>query len=510
MALLRALLSWIALLLLLVLSLSVCTWNWEQTFVHDQIYFVDADCYSRLTRVQQVLERPFTPIRFHAFENAPAGVTPHTTATMDWVIAALTLAFKPFFSNALEMSGAFISPLLALALVAFLWWWSRRLDLRYRYALLLTIILSPILVHGFQLGRPDHQSLILLLVGLAWAAEIALWSGASARWHLLSAIAWAFALWTSLYEPAILLAVTLLLRLFVLGRQTWPGRPAVITFFAILACWFLFDGWRGTGMAPEMAPYFWRWTQNIGELRHTPFSQFLRWCGLLWLPVPFLLLWRSWREKSRAYLAWAVLLIIISALCFWHMRWGYFVALAFAFSLPWALSAIRWRTVAWALFVISLWPMAREWEDDLFPSEELTRAQEENRLDRALLHDATKAITTPGNILAPWWQTPSLVFWTGEAGVGGSSHQSLPGIVDSARFYLSTTPAMAEQILRDRQVRWVVAYEPSRVIQNSAQILGVEPLPDTLAERLYYTPAKVPPFLTPVYQNPFFKIYEVR
>lgn len=510
MAFLRTLLSWIALVFLLGLSISVCTWNWEQIFVKDQIYFVDADCYSRLTRVQQVLQHPFTPIRFHAFENAPAGVTPHTTATMDWAIAALTLVFKPFFPNALEMSGAFISPLLALVLVVFLWWWARRFDLRCRYALLLTLILSPILVHGFQLGRPDHQSLILLLIGLAWAAEIALWSGASTRWHLLSAIAWALALWTSLYEPAILLAVTLLLRIFVLGRRAWPGRPATITFFAILACWFFFDGWRGTGMAPEMAPYFWRWTQNIGELRHTSLSEFLHWCGLLWPIVPFLLLWRAWREKNRAYLAWAVLLLIISGLCFWHMRWGYFVALAFAFSLPWALSAIRWRAVAWVLFVISLWPIAQEWDEDLFPSEELARAQEENRLDRALLHDATKAITTPGNILAPWWQTPSLVFWTGEAGVGGSSHQSLPGIVDSARFYLSTTPAMAEQILRDRQVRWVVAYEPSRILQNSAQILGVEPLPNTLAERLYYTPSKVPPFLTPVYQNPFFKIYEVR
>ncbi len=509
MALIRSFLSWIALILLLGLTLAVCSWNWKQVFLGGHVYYVDADCYSRMTRVQEVMKHPFTPIRFHSFENAPTGVTPHTTAPLDWVIATLTVAIKPWSPNPLEMAGAFVSPLLAVALVGFLWWWSRKLGLAFRVPLLLTVIFSPILVHGFQLGRPDHQSLILLLVGLAWAAEIALWLRRDRRWHYLSAAAWGFALWTSLYEPAILLSLTLLLRLFVLGRASWPARNPLIVFFAILLGWFLFDGWRGTGLDEKATPYFWRWTQNIGELRHTPVSEFLRWCGLLWPVVPFLLIWRAWREKSRPYLAWALLLIVVSGLCFWHMRWGYFVALAFAFSLPWALAAFHWRAAAWIAFIIALWPIAQEWDGDLFPSEEASRALVENQYDRVLLHDTVPVMKTPGNILAPWWQTPSLVFWTGHPGVGGSSHQSLPGIIDGARFYLSTTPATAEQILRDRQVQWVIAYEPSRIIQNSEQILGVQAVPGTLAERLYYQPSQVPAFLRMVHQNQFFKVYQV-
>lgn len=510
MAVLRSILSGIFLVFLLLLTLSAQTWNWDQIFHKGQVYYVDADCYSRMTRVQQVLQHPFTPIRFHAFENAPLGVTPHTTAPLDWIIAAFSKALTPWSHNSLELAGAFISPLLGLLLVGFLWWWSRHLALGYRAALLLTVIFSPILVHGFQLGRPDHQSLIILLVGIAWAAEIALWLRRDARWHYVSAVAWGFALWTSLYEPAILLALTVLLRLFVLGRSAWPGRNPLIVLLAILLGWFFFDGWRGTGMDEKAAPYFWRWAQQIGELHHTPVGEFFRWCGALWLLAPLLLIWRAWREKSRPYLAWAILLVVISGLCLWHLRWGYFVALAFAFSLPWALGAIRWRIAAWILFVIALWPMAQEWDEDLYPSEEATRAQTENLYDRILLREATAAINAPGNIIAPWWQTPSLVFWTGLPGVAGSSHQSLPGTLDSARLYLSTTPATAEQILKDRQVRWVIAYEPSRIIENSEQTLGVQAAPQTLAERLYYRPDQVPPFLKMVHQNQFFKVYEVQ
>ena len=42
---------------------------------------------------------------------------------------------------------------------------------RYRWVMLILYAISPILVHGTELGRPDHQSLLILLVTIAICAE---------------------------------------------------------------------------------------------------------------------------------------------------------------------------------------------------------------------------------------------------------------------------------------------------------------------------------------------------
>ena len=89
-------------------------------------YFVDPDCYSRMSRVEQVVAAPWRAIRFHDFENAPVGVLPHTTAPTDFLIAALAVFFdlgsrlgydSPI--EPLELAGAFLSPLLSLTLDCF-------------------------------------------------------------------------------------------------------------------------------------------------------------------------------------------------------------------------------------------------------------------------------------------------------------------------------------------------------------------------------------------------------
>ncbi|MEY2557385.1 MAG: hypothetical protein QOE34_810, partial [Verrucomicrobiota bacterium] len=132
--------------------------NYQDVFVAGNVYFTDADCYSRMTRARLCLEHPGLILRHHAFENFPAGTAPHTTAPFDYLIVAVAEILKPFTVRALDLAGAFISPLLGLLGGWFLWWWSRRSKLRYRGALLLLYGASPILVHGMELGRPDHQS----------------------------------------------------------------------------------------------------------------------------------------------------------------------------------------------------------------------------------------------------------------------------------------------------------------------------------------------------------------
>ncbi len=85
---------------------------------------------------------------------------------------------------------------------------------------LLVLAASPIVAHGFALGRPDHQSLIVACMAGALAAEWALWRRPSRGWGIVSGVAWAVGLWTSLYEPVILLAAV------VVAGLIW-NRPAL-------------------------------------------------------------------------------------------------------------------------------------------------------------------------------------------------------------------------------------------------------------------------------------------
>ena len=502
----------------LALALASYSWNWRQVFVGGQTYFVDPDCYARMTRIQQVIDAPWTPVRFHDFENAPAGTTPHTTAPMDLLLTALYGAFHlvhwisrvPSPRPPLDLAGAFVSPLLGLALVAFLWWWGRKLALPHSNAMLLTASVSPILVHGFQLGRPDHQSLIVLLVGAALATEISLWRQPSRSSELFSAVLWALALWTSFFEPLVLLGATALMRLAVLGRNAIPSRNAFLVFAVLLLSAILFDGWRIRAPSAEEQTYFFRWALNIGELRHATLPQLFRWTGWLLIASPLLLLWCSWKQRNRACAALAVLFLLLTGLSLWHMRWGYFLAIGFDLSLPLALAVSPSKPVAWLVFAISLLPMAAEWDRQLYPDQEGRVTREENREDALLLRETSQALLSPHRtiVLAPWWLSPAIAYWSGQRCVSGSSHQSLPGTVDSSRFYLSETAEEAREILRGRSVNYVIAYEPSRVISNSAQVLGRLPPERPLGEALYDNPLGAPSFLHLVYENKFFKVFE--
>src|SRR5437870_8478080 len=151
-----------------------------------------------MTRVRMCAEHPGLIIRHHDFENFPQGTTPHTTAPFDYLIASLSILLKTFTAQPIDLAGAVVSPLLALFAGWFLCWWSRRMKLRYRWVMLLLYAISPILVHGTELGRPDHQSLLILLVVIGVCAEWSLRDELSTSWSVASGIAWSLALWSSL------------------------------------------------------------------------------------------------------------------------------------------------------------------------------------------------------------------------------------------------------------------------------------------------------------------------
>ena len=301
------------------------------------------------------------------------------------------------------------------------------------------------------------------------------------------------------------------MRLGVQGRRAIPDRTAAAIFALVLIGAILFDGWRVRAPSAEEQKHFFRWALNIGELRHATLPQLFGWTGWFLVASSALLLWRSWKARDLQCAWLAALLLFLTGLSLWHMRWGYFLAIAFALSLPWALAAIPSKPVAWLAFVISLWPVAGEWDRLLYPDEQARMAREEDREDAFLLRETANALISPERaiILAPWWLSPALAYWSGQRCVSGSSHQSLPGTIDSSRFYLSTAPEEACEILKRRSVNYVVAYEPSRVISNSAQILGQTPPDEPLGKILYAHPYSAPAFLRVVYENRFFKVFEV-
>jgi hypothetical protein len=93
--------------------------------------------------------------------------------------------------------------------------------------------------------------------------------------------------------------------------------------------------------------------------------------------------------------------------------------------------------------------------------------------------------------------------------VAGSSHESLNGIADSARFFLSEDLQQAREILQKHRAAWVCAYDADRVAQNSAAVLS-QALPlHPLCRVLDRTPSQAPPFLFFYAQTAAFKLYRV-
>ena len=553
----------LALLLALLVSTALMRiWNHSEVFVAGKTFFVDADCYSRMTRVRQVLEHPGTPIRRHTFENWPDGIASHTTAPFDYLTAATAWAIQTArhcdTQAALDLAGALISPLLGLVVAAFLWFWAGRLGLRHRVAMIILFATSPMLVHGTVLGRPDHQSLLIVCMAVALGAEVAglqktspdvnrhkqvgtnpdldmkgTGRGATPNgWAAVAGVAWGLGLWVSLYEPAILLVAVLVFTLWTfraLGgwREAWGAifRIRLLGILAILLAAALVDGWNPSLPSAEVSRYFPSWSKTIGELvRISPFSPvFLRWT-LLFLPLsPLLLLWNKRHGDRVGGLFWLWLLGLTFALTCWQVRWGYFLALVFTMSIPWQLSVFRKRWIAPVLFCLGLWPVAQEWNDRLFPIDTELGQRMEQRLDNLALHDIAAQLrgTRRLPILAPWWQSPALAYWSGQPCVAGSSHESLPGTVDACRFYTSENPREAEAILARRKVACVIAYEPTRVMEIARTVLGQAavtttnagslPLGDP-AERamgviLFRRPHSPPSFLQLAYGNLAFRVF---
>jgi len=508
-AVIRGLLNVVQIVLLSALILVTRCANHQNIFVAGNVYFVDADCYARMTRVQMCCAKP---------------------GLIDYLILGLSLLLGPFTMHPLDLAGAFVSPLLALFGGLFLWWWSRQMRFRYRWVMLIVYAISPILVHGTELGRPDHQSLSMLLVTIAICAE---WSSQTKTprnvftaastdhdsWSIVSGAAWGLAIWNSAYESLILFLVVIIVsaiedRKALLGRSR---RRGWLCFVLIIALALLVERRIPALLFWTSDAIFKNWARTIGELAHVSPANpiWLRWCGYFLLITPFLILMQIKTRRDGApndrYLPVYVLLIVTYLLTIWQARWGYFFVLIFAIALPALLEPVKSRAAVWIAFVLSIAPILRDWDERLWPNETQLSRRIEQRDEAAqirnLAFNLQSSDTRP--FLAPWWLSPSIAYWSGQPGVAGSSHESLSGIADSARFFLSDDLQKAREILNKRKAALVFAYESERVAQNSAAILNRELPPHSLCRVLDRMPSQAPPFLIFSGQNAACKLYRV-
>ncbi len=511
----------IALLSALILA-TRCA-NYQDVFVAGNVYFADADCYARMSRVQMIREQPGLIIRHHAFENFPEGTTPHTTAPLDYLIAALSFLLNPFTAHALDLAGAFVSPLLAVLGAWFLWWWSRRMKFRFRWVLLILYGISPMLVHGTELGRPDHQSLLILLIAIAicagWSSQTLEAPHMAKAWRLMSAAAWALAIWVSAYEPLVLFLIMAATALLMNRRVAFirHRRGGWILLAAIIAIAFAVERRVPSFAIFRSAGHFKNWASSIGELAHvSPMNPiWFNWCGYLLFVAP-VLIWisiRTRRNGAPGARAVPIYLLLLATYCLtvWQARWGYFFVLIFALALPALLVPIKSRAAVWTAFILSMFPILQDWDERLWPNEAQLANRVEKRVESAQIRDLSLSLRSAEVLpfLAPWWLSPSIAYWSGQPGVAGSSHESLNGITESARFFLSENLQEARDILQKRHVSWVFAYDSDRVAQNSAAILN-QPVPrEPLCRVLNRTPSRAPSFLVFSAQTSACKLYRV-
>src|SRR5262249_52048603 len=468
---LRSLVIGIEIVILSALVLVTRCANYQDVFVDGNIYFTDADCYARMTRVRMCAEHPGLIIRHHDFENFPQGTTPHTSAPLDYLIVSWSILLKPLTAQPIDLAGTIISPLLALFCGWFLYCWSRRMKFSYRWIMLSLYGISPILVHGAELGRPDHQSLLILLITIGVCAEWSLRNEQSRNLAVVSGVAWSLALWVSVYEPLVLLALICFISLIkdrnlLFGRHR---RSGWIVFVAIIVIALLLERRVPSLSIFYSNPLFTNWSRTVGELAHvSPFSRvWFAWAGYMIALAPILICY-ALRKRTAPPTFILVLLVATFLLTTWQARWSYFFMSIFAMTLPSLLSPIKSRPAVWFAIALSILPILQFWDARTWPNESEFAARLERRNESGQLRELALAIraTQTQPFLAPWWLSPEISYWSGQPGIAGSSHEALDGIADSARFFVADDISDARKLLQNRRVEWIFAYEWNRVSQT--------------------------------------------
>lgn len=509
-------------------------------------YFLDSDCYTRMFRVQKLLNEGEWIQSQHLFENFPIGIIPHTTSLLDWIIGFSALIGNPFAGElSIDWAGALVGPVIAIGWMVSVFLLTQDKPFISRVFLLSGCILSPTIVWANSFGRPDHQLLVFPLITLALLMEERRWNvqknpsidlpsplGYPLKWIITSGVLWGAAMWVSLFEPLILFIITLSTNLVVRRQEQplWIG--SALGLFALTV---IIEGFRFSGMAQIFSPEANLWLKTIGELESSPSLIWLVLLGPLSLALPWLL-WKNRSDFKGNPLNNLVLTLICVTLFLGlnQVRWQHFTAFMLVWGLAqWlpalpkldSLNAAKFRKAP--LLLLFLWtinftPMLG-WNLFTFLTVKPPLELAEIRYFSTAIIKADKSY--PPSVIAPWWQSPAILYYSGAPIVASSSHQSIEGIRDTALIFTSKSYPEAKEILQDRRAGWIVLWKPGILYKNSVETITGEPLADQkdylnkedLIKNLIifklWQKRATPNWIVPVYESPeergVFGVYRV-
>jgi hypothetical protein len=420
---------------------------------------VEADCYSQLARVQRILGGQGLIQNHFTVENWPEGLVPSTTAPFDYVIVLLYAPLSLFTRHPLDWAGALASPALWVGLVLFwMLFRSREFNLAGRALLIAGSAALPAFIWATACGRPRHQSLILVLLAMGLTAEYERWQielTPKRWWNIFAGLVWGLACWTSLFEPSVVAMALVLFNLTVRRRE---NPLFLISLGTIMLVALLLEGvhiFNVRSLTPEYYGYLLNWLGTIAEVRPADFALMMAEMTLVFLVLPFLA-WRLWpRANGNKTDALVILLtFLLTVFAMLQSRWFYYASLGELFLVVryYQTAPLRWtRLTVLLIFLIGL--------IDADLTQISSHAGAPANQPSLQLAEIAGSIEGGGGILAPWWLSPGLLYFSGDPIVSGSSHCGISGIVASAKFYTAPSWTEAEKILRERRVRWVVVWD---------------------------------------------------
>jgi hypothetical protein len=435
---------------------------------------VEADCYSQLARVQRILAGQGLIQNHFAVENWPEGLTPSTTAPFDYAILLLYFPLWLFTKHPLDWAGALVSPALWLSLV-FFWSLIRSREFTWfgRALFLIGSASLPAFLWATACGRPRHQSLILALMAMGLTAEYERWQielTPKRAWNIFAGIIWGLCCWTSLFEPVVVVVALILFNLITRRRE---NLLFLISFGIVMLVSLLVEGFHIFIPPPEYHEALVRWLVTIAEVQPVDFAGMIQrfTLGLFTLPLA---VWWLWPRAGKGNLVDALLILLtllLTLLTALQSRWYYYAALGDLFLI---VRFCQTAPTQWARVVVLFFFCTGTIYEDYTQIE--GHASGPSNQPSLQLVQISRAIDQPGGIMAPWWISPGLLYFSGQPIVSGSSHCGISGIVASAKFYTAISWKDAEDVLRQRKVRWVVVWDdPTYVyplLNTSLGILG--------------------------------------
>lgn len=220
----------------------------------------DPDCYMHLQRARQMIDSGIWRLPLDGRIDAPFGGVMHWTSLFDLllVIGAKALAlFGLPMDSALFWWGSLLSPLLLLPALPVLYWGFRPLlgEGRMLPLILLLLVLQGQAGAAFQLGRPDHQSLLIASFLIQLGCVAAMLDGrAGQRTAVLSGLALGLAMWCSV-EGLLFVLVTALPLALAWALDGRPGlrllRPYAAAALAVVSVALVYERPEGALLASQ-------------------------------------------------------------------------------------------------------------------------------------------------------------------------------------------------------------------------------------------------------------------